>query len=214
MLGLLWATGAVAQLVCTEPVFDFGKRKEGEEIVHTFVLKNQGKKTVVIADVGSGCSCISAAPSKYRIAPGERVEIEVVVDLSRRVGPQDREIYIQTQDKKAKRTTLRMTGKSVLLTHVKPRIMVFSKVSAGVEHTRTAVLYGVEEDLNPGTPKSASPFLACSIQPGTKKGEYILTARLSKEAPVGRSSTTIQLPIYKSRETLSIGVYMAVQKND
>ncbi len=214
LLGLLGVNGAVAQLVCKEPVFDFGKRAEGEVVVHTFVLKNQGDKTVVIAGVDSGCSCLTGASSKRKVAPGEQVAINVRLDLARRTGPQDREIQIHTKDPKAKRTTLRMKGKSVLLTHVKPRILVFRKVSAGVGHSRTAILYGVEEDLAPGPPKSSSPFLACSIRPGTKKGEYILTARLAKEAPVGRTSATIQFPIYKKRETLSIGVFMDVREND
>lgn len=214
LLILLWANGAVAQLVCKNPVFDFGKRKEGEEVVHTFIVKNQGAKTVIINSVDSGCSCLTSAASKYLIAPGEQVEINVRLDLTHRSGPQDREIYIYTKDSKAKQMTLRMTGTSMVLTHVKPRILVFRNVSAGVEHTRRVLLYGTEEDLAPGTPKSTSRFLTCSIQPGPKKGEYILTALLAKEAPVGRSTAIINVPIYKTRTLLRIPVFMAVQKSD
>ncbi len=214
LMGLLWAGGAVAQLVCNDPIFDFGKRKEGEVIVHTFVLRNQGEKTVVIAGVDSGCSCLSGSPSKRKVAPGEQVAINVRLDLTRRSGAQDRAVYVSIEGSKAKRTTLRLTGESIVLTHVKPRILVFRNVPSGTEHSRTAILYGVEEDLAPGLPKSASPYLACSIRPGTKKGEYILTVLLSKEMPAGRTTAAIQLPIYKNREILTIPVYMAVQEDD
>lgn len=211
LLMLLGATDAVAQLVCTDPVFDFGTRREGEEVVHSFMLKNQAAKTFTIMSIDSGCGCLTGFASKYHIEPGEEVEINVRFDLTHRSGPQDREIYIYTKDSNVKHTTLRLTGKSIIRTLVKPRILVFRNVSAGVEHSSSVLLYGAEEDLAPGTPQCTSRLLTCSIQPGSKKGEYILTAVLSKAMPVGKSTARINLPIYADSETLSIPIYIAVQ---
>lgn len=217
ILGLLislWIPSTNAQLVCKAPLFDFGTRKEGEEVIHTFIIKNKGKKQVTINSVDSGCSCLTSAASKYKIEPGEQIEINVRLDLTHRSGPQDREIYIYTKESKNKQATLRMTGKSVVLTYVKPRIMAFRNASAGIEHSSQVILYGTEEDLAPGTPQSTSPFLTCHIQPGKKKGEYILTGILSKSMLTGKSTAIINVPIYKNHELLRIPIYIDVQKDE
>jgi len=81
-----------------EPVFDFGKIKQGEKVHHVFKIKNTGEATLEINNVTTSCGCTAASILKKRLEPGEEVPIEVNFDSTSRIGEQSKDINIYTND--------------------------------------------------------------------------------------------------------------------
>lgn len=69
--------GPRPKAVADETLYNFGEMELGEKKQHTFVLKNEGKDTLVIAKGASTCKCtVSDLPSN-EIAPGESAKVNL-----------------------------------------------------------------------------------------------------------------------------------------
>ncbi len=83
---------------------NFGEITEGEEVLHTFYLKNTGKYHLLIKKIDSGCSCTQVEYDKTPIPPQKEGKIEIVFNSKGRFGKQYKEISIfaNISDKKTK----------------------------------------------------------------------------------------------------------------
>lgn len=69
--------GPRPKAVTDETLYNFGGMELGEKKQHTFLLKNEGEDTLVIAKGASTCKCtVSDLPSN-EIAPGEAAEVNL-----------------------------------------------------------------------------------------------------------------------------------------
>jgi hypothetical protein len=90
--------------------FDFGNQKQGDKGEHTFLLKNNGKRDLIIRSVRSTCGCTAATPAKTVIPAGDTVPIKVVFDTAGKRGRQSKTITIITNDPKNPTTFLRISS--------------------------------------------------------------------------------------------------------
>ena len=96
---------AIAGTVCAapevhveEPVYDFGSILEGFAVSHAFIIQNTGDETLVIERVTATCGCTTTALATNRLAPGESVELEVLVDTAGFGGRISKSITVYTND--------------------------------------------------------------------------------------------------------------------
>lgn len=78
--------------------FDFGKAEEGVELRHCFKIENRGRKPLVIKDTHSSCGCTIPILKKNTLAPGEIVDLDVIMDTSMKQGKVDKKIEIRSND--------------------------------------------------------------------------------------------------------------------
>lgn len=90
--------------------FDFGNIKSNAKVEHTFLLKNLGKRDLIIRDVKSSCGCTAVSPSKNMIASNESVPLKVVFDASGKSGRQNKTITVITNDPKNPTSILRISS--------------------------------------------------------------------------------------------------------
>jgi hypothetical protein len=90
--------------------FDFGDIKPGSKVEHTFMLKNIGKRDLIIRDVKSSCGCTAVSPSKNMVAAGESVPLKVAFDSTGKSGRQNKTITVITNDPKNPTTILRISS--------------------------------------------------------------------------------------------------------
>lgn len=93
--------------------FDFGDIKPGSKVEHTFNLKNEGKKDLIIRDVKSSCGCTAVSPSKNIVNSGETVPLKVSFDSKGKNGRQSKTITVITNDPKNPTTILRIASNIV-----------------------------------------------------------------------------------------------------
>lgn len=75
---------------------DFGSIPEGPQVTHFFEFTNTGKEPLVIQNVTASCGCTTPDWPKQPILPGKKGKIKVVYNTSGRVGPFNKEIFIQS----------------------------------------------------------------------------------------------------------------------
>ncbi|GIV39153.1 MAG: hypothetical protein KatS3mg033_0953 [Thermonema sp.] len=83
-------------------VWQVGSLQQGQSAKGTFILRNNGKKTLEIYRVSTSCDCIEYTLGKKRIEPGETTAIEVLY-TAKKAGKQVRD-YIQLQTNDGKQT--------------------------------------------------------------------------------------------------------------
>ncbi len=90
------AAAQLGKVEFAESAFDFGQVKEGEQVKHTFVVKNTGDAPVIISKVTASCGCTQPEFSKSPILPGGTSEIHVTFNSEGQVGKQQKIITIQS----------------------------------------------------------------------------------------------------------------------
>jgi len=112
---LLTAVAAIAAPIIDvdNPDYDFGKLAGASAITHHFIISNVGDAELSILDVRTACGCTATALSKSDLAPGESVELEVTVDLTRFSGHISQAIYVSSNDLIHRKLTLHITGQVI-----------------------------------------------------------------------------------------------------
>lgn len=113
-LALLPVVGAQAgpKISCAESVHEFGRHDASKPVVHTFALRNEGDKRLEIGNVRACCGATASITSK-KLAPGEEARVTVKLSLDRRHGPQNKVIWISSNDPNRPLLPLRLKGTPV-----------------------------------------------------------------------------------------------------
>lgn len=82
--------------------YKFPNAKEGEQLEHLFIVRNTGKKPLLISEFQVECSCTKAYFSKDPIPPGASVQIKITFDTDGKTYYQDRIVYFITNTKRKK----------------------------------------------------------------------------------------------------------------
>jgi hypothetical protein len=90
--------------------FDFGTISQGKSITHEFVITNNGGDLLRIDRVRATCGCTAAEPQKKELAPGESTKIKVDFNSTGRLGKQNREVFVYTNDPEKPEIKLTLTG--------------------------------------------------------------------------------------------------------
>ncbi|MGQ8335948.1 DUF1573 domain-containing protein [Sunxiuqinia sp. A32] len=96
-------------VVFAENTFDFGEINQGEKVEHTFTMKNDGKRDLIIRNVKTTCGCTAVTPEKKVIGPNETVPLKVVFNSTGKRGRQNKAITVITNDPKNPTTILRIS---------------------------------------------------------------------------------------------------------
>ncbi len=105
------AEGEGPRLFAAAPTLEFGSVYEGAQITHTFELEVGGTEDLVVNKIKPGCGCTAAEPIVVRadgtrepyvietpLAPGTRLQLDVVFDTQGRRGPQAKSINVYCND--------------------------------------------------------------------------------------------------------------------
>ncbi len=79
---------------------DFGTVEEGQVVNTTFEISNSGNADLTINNVQASCGCTAAKPEKNTLKPGEKTTIKVEFNSANRLGPQEKYVYVMTNDPK------------------------------------------------------------------------------------------------------------------
>ena len=76
--------------------FDFGIIIQGENVVHTFELKNTGGANLIISSANAACGCTVPSFSKEPIPPGKTGKVDVAFSSAGRTGKQIKSVTLNT----------------------------------------------------------------------------------------------------------------------
>lgn len=102
LFSLLIAGQVIAQpapkAVPVEPIKNFDIVARGEQLVHDFLIKNEGDATLEISDVHPACGC-TVVNFDAKIEPGKTGKVAAKVDTQDFAGPISKSIAVFTNDK-------------------------------------------------------------------------------------------------------------------
>src|SRR5262245_30363306 len=88
---------AAPKLVIEEYEYQFGKVKEGDEVNHTFKIKNEGSAELIIHNVSPACGCTASDFTK-KLAPGEEGKVTLSVRTAGMNGKTERYAEVISND--------------------------------------------------------------------------------------------------------------------
>lgn len=94
LLGVVVAQ-AEPKLIVTETEFNYGKVAQQSELSHGFWLKSVGDDTVRILEVFPGCGCTQIPLPDSTLAPGDSLELEIILNTERFFGFVTKKPYIE-----------------------------------------------------------------------------------------------------------------------
>lgn len=80
--------------------YDFGTLKEGPVVSHVFEFTNAGNEPLIIHGASASCGCTTPEWPKEPILPGKKGRLTVNYNTAGRVGPFNKDVYIQSNAKK------------------------------------------------------------------------------------------------------------------
>ncbi len=134
-------------LTCVEPVYRFGTLGPEKTVPHTFVLTNAGPQEVRISAVRAGCGCLTATLAANTVAPGRTVDLDAVMTLAGRKGPQRKLIYVEVNSNTLSPLRLEFEGTVVPPIEAQPEGVHFGTLAANGDVEREVTLSASGEGL-------------------------------------------------------------------
>jgi len=111
---ILFVTSSFSQfnepkITAKKAFHDFGTIEEGKVVSTNFEISNSGSADLIINSVQASCGCTAAQPDKNVLKPGEKTSIKVDFDSANRLGPQEKSVYVFTNDPKNQNFILKFT---------------------------------------------------------------------------------------------------------
>jgi len=105
-----WAQSLAPRITTKSDSFDFGQIREGQIVKHSFEIENSGTAELKISEVRTSCGCTAVKPEKMILNPGEKTNIKVEFNSENRLGPQEKYVYIFSNDPVNAQYKLSLTG--------------------------------------------------------------------------------------------------------
>ncbi|MCP4200928.1 MAG: DUF1573 domain-containing protein [bacterium] len=163
-IGLLLAVtassaSAAAKAVVREPIVDVGTVAKGEQIEHSFELRNEGDAVLTVREVKPACGCTIAKYDKS-IAAGATGKIAAVVKTENFTGPIAKSVTVFTSDSSNPRINLVIKAVIQPQVEVQPGYARFIVVEGSGTESSTQTLWTAQgPDLEIRSVRSPYPFV-------------------------------------------------------
>ena len=184
---------AAPSAVVPEPIYDVGTVYKGEDVTHSFSIRNGGDTPLHLVEVQSSCGCTVIKYDEV-IEPGSSGRVEATLDTSNLSGPIAKSVAVLTNDSTNPKLNL------VVKANVKVRVMAeptyarfMSVYGQGEQHTTIAVSSKEMQDFRVEEVRSPYPFLKAEYQRqpselGNESGSsdaWLIDLTLASQPPVG-----------------------------
>jgi hypothetical protein len=202
MLVALSAAGASRAASWADGMFeslsrDFGSVPRGSILVHPFRLTNNTGVPVTIGNVRVSCGCTTAWPLQSQLAPGQSTAIMAQMDTRRFQRDKNVTIYVQFSRPSFEEVRLWVQANSRDDVTVTPDTLAFGQIKKGLgPAARVTISFMSANAWQITGVSSDSNYVMTSLKqlPGNPmEVNYLLTARLRPDTPVGKWFTDIWL---------------------
>ena len=91
-------------------------------------IKNPGKDTLIIKDVGASCGCTATLLSQDHIAPNDSGTLSITFDAKRFEGIVEKRITMRTNDTARSKVEIRLKANVITLLEIEPEYIFFKAV--------------------------------------------------------------------------------------
>lgn len=157
------------QIVCDEPLYEFGERNNTEFVEHDYPIRNAGTLSLEILNVRASCGCTAVKPSQNVIPPGGEASIHARLDLRGRNGLQQKTITVTSNDPDKPSLMLQLKGTAIQALRAQPGALFFGRIEANGVRDRTFEVISARGPFQIVSANADRPGLlltALDLQPG------------------------------------------------
>lgn len=152
------------RLVLPESSYDFGSIPQGQQVVHDFVVRNEGGSDLTIHKIAPSCGCTVSTLSSSIIKPGGAETIHVVFDSTGFLGKKNKVVTIVSNSSDSSEAVIKLTGAVVSGVALSPERLDFGEISPAASlatRTREFSVEATDEDARlQATATSLSKFIS------------------------------------------------------
>lgn len=181
-------------IFCEEPIYHFGRRYKYEDIKHTFVLLNRGKKELKIGKIENSCGCVTGEKNFTTVASNMSGTIDVNFRSGPETGTITKTIRVYSNDPDTPVYMLQLSGEIIEDITIYPRQIRFRDVPLGekayaeiVVQPRPGFALEIKDVI------SSSPVIIAKCKKDEQKNKYIIEATLKDTTMVGMWSGNLSL---------------------
>lgn len=184
------------QIVCDEPVYDFGEAPNHRVVEHTFTVRNAGTLALEIRRVRASCGCTAVRSSQEVIPPGQSGAIEVRFDLRGRRGQQYKSVFVESNDPQTPTLNLQVRGTALQPLRVEPATLFYGRVEVGSVPPRVLTIIADKGPMQLTSLRSDNPGILLRELPreeGADASEQQVEVTISPDQPAGQLRGTIAI---------------------
>ncbi len=188
------------KIVCFHPSFDFHDMEEGPDITHFFTIRNKGKSTLVINNVGTSCGCTAAVVDNKEIPPGGKGKIKVTYHTSGRPGHAEKTITVSSNDPVNANLQLKINMTVVREIDTMPdRLYLFNLKKGEARNSQVTILGRPGNPLQVTSAESTNKIVTVALTPyaqptpGQERQGAVLNVNLPGNLPIGKFTDDIQV---------------------
>ncbi len=197
------------------PVFDFGKLKQGEIMLHEFEFTNTGTAVLEVTSVSPGCGCTTAGNWDRRVEPGKKGVIPMQFNSSSFRGPVAKGITVTCNDPNQSTVILQFKATVWKPFEVTPASAVFT-ISSDAESSETKVVHIVSQLEEPVTfSEVAAGNPSFQTELATVKPGKEFELRITAMPPFASASASAAITLMTSSSeapTVNVPVQVIVQQ--
>jgi hypothetical protein len=197
------------EVVAPATTHDFGTTKQGQPIVHAFVLHNRGTEPHVIDRVDLSQGGMNARFGR-RIEPGQQRTITITWDTRAISGEVSAEAVVRFQGSAVPPLTLALKGVVKAPIELLPHPAVFFSVYKGeTAERRIRIVNNEEAPVTVKGVQAQSKHFTAEVKPVQAGRTYELIVRVASDVPPGRymeSATVLTDHAERPRLTVSVNV--------
>ncbi len=189
-----------SKLVVEENSFDFGKVMEGEELVHTFILKNEGDSPLKIRGIRKSCGCITSSIEGKEISPSSSISMKVLFKTKGFRDKEDKIVRVFTNDPESSSFSFHIKAEIIPSVKVAPPSIFFMEVFKGEESKPKRVNIEVfQKGVEIEKVYTRSKYILLK-----KEEKNSFSVRISKDAPRGVLRDKIIIKTSREKDSLII----------
>ncbi len=192
-----------SQLVCDEPVYDFGTRNNVDQLEHTFVLRNKGTTPFVIRKVNGCCGVTAELTGDKIIQPGSNTTVLAKITLGGYDGKYRKVVHVLTEGQILPVYRLMINGIVIPLVEVHPGAVTFNcSFSNSVMESKMVI---TSRDGNPFSVTGVvSSVPQCAIDSYTNIGKNKCEIALKTVPPIPSGVIQGYLQVYTDNKAFPV----------
>jgi hypothetical protein len=163
--------GIRADLVFERASIDLAAPMDARELVAIYKFTNKGADAVKILEVRADCGCLSVILGKRDFSPGESGNIKVIFRVGDRVGRQEKNIKVITNEDERFLYDLFLIAELKSLAWIEPRLLLWAKGEKRMTKEIKVGPYG-DKPITLGEARAAHDSVAIAIGRSGEKGEF------------------------------------------
>lgn len=189
--------GEVPAVKFDTPVYDFGRVRAGQEVMHDFWFTNTGTGPLEILKVKPSCGCTTAGEHDRIVQPGQTGKIPIKLNIGQSAGPVAKTVMVATNAATEGQVTLQIKGEVWQPIQATPPSASFGRLTAEeaqkVLERKLTIVNNTDETANLTDIKCTTPQFKATVatlEPGKK---FEMTVSIVAPLKPGVASGSIEV---------------------